>query len=64
MTKVIVACCVLHNICLENNDNGDDFSDENFIQENDLPNHNEENEIVDEYPQDRRMLLFQEMYGV
>lgn len=63
MTKVIVASCVLHNLCLENEDDGADFYYENPVAEEQEENNNNEqiNEIVED-GDDRRMLLFREMY--
>jgi len=60
MTRIIIACCVLHNICLNNGDNGEDFYIEENIEQNEENEQRNENEYVGNL--DRRTLLFREMY--
>lgn len=66
MTHIIVGFCVLYNLCLGDEDNGEDFYNEYpAAEENNLiQNDNERDIIVDEDLEDRRILLFREMYPI
>lgn len=56
---VILACCVLHNICLEDcQDDLDDFIDDDIKQ--DATNANENNVIFDQLVNDARGLIYRE----
>lgn len=60
VSDLVVSCCVLHNICLENGDDGAEFYDDNW-NEKDPPVQNEDfNPVMEEH----RTALFQEMFGV
>ncbi|CAL1672684.1 unnamed protein product [Lasius platythorax] len=64
MTRIIIACCVLHNICLNNDDNDKDFYiEEDIVEQNELRNcYEQRDENVYAENLDRRTLLFREMY--
>ncbi|XP_018303600.1 putative nuclease HARBI1 [Mycetomoellerius zeteki] len=62
MTWIIIACCVLHNICINNGDDGDDFYIEEDIEQNELNCNEQRDENVNAGNLDRRTLLFREMY--
>lgn len=62
MIEIIVACCVLHNLCVDNQDNGEDFYVGNTDVEENVKNDNEGDGVANENFEDRRALLFREMY--
>ena len=60
MTRIIIACCVLHNICINNGNDGDDFYIEKDM--NELNCNEQRDGNVDARNLDRQNIMFREMY--